>query len=488
MRAASDWDAPFYLKEGENLMQKLTISDIAKATGGTLKFSDNGGYQTSPLLRDEMGDTKITSVVTDSREVTGGALFIAIKGDNVDGHRFIKSAVENGAAAVVAQEVCDCGATVIEVSDTTKAYGDIARYYKEKHNLPTVSITGSVGKTTTKDMIYSAIAADRCAMKTEKNYNNHIGVPLTVLSIEKEHKTAVIEMGMNHFGEIDYLASIVKPDIAVITNIGMSHIANLGSQEGIFRAKMEITNYFDEHNVLIVNGDDKFLGTLKQEDLKYKLVTYGVSDPECDVTAHNIISHGLDGVECDIIVDSSEYHVYIDIPGVHNVYNALAAVTAARELGIAPETAIYGIEHVELTGGRLEIVDVNGMKIIKDYYNASPDSVKSALGILSCATQERKAAILGDILEMGEYAKNAHVDLGDEVVKNKIDLLITAGENANYIADRAKSLGMENVHAFGTTDEAAEFAKTALTTGDAVLIKASHGMHFEKVFDAISEK
>ena len=462
-------------------MQRLTISDIVEATMGTLKVPEDWGHKS-------IEETEITAVITDSREVTDGALFIAIKGDNTDGHKFIGSAVKNGAAAIIVQEDAEADTAVIKVADTTKAYGDIARYYKKKYNLPTVSITGSVGKTTTKDMIYSAIAADRCAMKTEGNYNNHIGVPFTVLTIEKEHKTAVIEMGMNHFGEIDYLASIAKPDIAVITNIGMSHIANLGSQEGIFRAKMEITNYFDENNTLIVNGDDKFLSTLTKENLKYKLVTYGVTNPECDVTAHDIISHGLDGVECNIRVDGKEYHVYIDIPGVHNVYNALAAVTVARELGIAPETAIYGIEHVELTGGRLEIVDVNGMKVIKDYYNASPDSIKSALGILACATEERKAAILGDILEMGEYAKDAHADLGDEVVKNKIDLLITAGSNAKYIAERAKSLGMENVHSFDTTDEAADFAKTALGSGNAVLIKASHGMHFEKVFEAISEE
>ena len=462
-------------------MQRLTISDIIKATEGTLKTPKDWGHKS-------IDDVEITAVITDSRAVTKGALFIAIKGEITDGHKYIESAVENGAAAVIVQEEVEADTAVIRVDDTTKAYGDIARYYKEKYNLPTVSITGSVGKTTTKDMIYSAIAADRCAMKTQKNYNNHIGVPLTVLSIEEEHKTAVIEMGMNHFGEIDYLASIVKPDVAVITNIGMSHIANLGSQEGIFRAKMEITNYFDEHNTLIVNGDDKFLGTLKSESHQYKLVTYGVTNSENDVKAYDIVSKGLDGVECKISVGGKEYNVTVDIPGGHNVYNALAAISVAHELGIDIETAIYGIEHVELTEGRLEIVDVNGMKVIKDYYNASPDSVKSALGILSCAMEKRKAAILGDILEMGEYAKDAHADLGDEVVKNKIDLLITAGNNGKYIAERARTLGMENVHAFDTTEDAAEFAKTVLAIGDAVLIKASHGMHFEKVFEAISEK
>ena len=462
-------------------MQRLTVSDIVKATKGTLKTPKNWGHKSTE-------NTEIAAVITDSREVTEGSLFIAIKGENTDGHKYLEGAVKQGAVAVVVQEDCEVDAAVIEVLDTTKAYGDIARYYKEKYNIPTVSITGSVGKTTTKDMIYSAIAADRCALKTQKNYNNHIGVPLTVLSIEKEHKAAVIEMGMNHFGEIDYLASIVKPDIAVITNIGMSHIANLGSQEGIFKAKMEITNYFDEHNTLIVNGDDKFLGTLKQGTLKHKVITYGVTNPKNDVKAYDIVSKGLDGVGFKVSIGGKEYDITVDISGEHNVYNALAAVTAAHALGIDPEIAIYGIEHVELTEGRLEIVDVNGIKVIKDYYNASPDSVKSALGILSCATEKRKAAILGDILEMGEYAKEAHADLGDEVVKNKIDLLITAGNNAKYMAERAKSLGMENVHQFCTTEEAASFAKSALGDGDAVLIKASHGMHFEKVFEAISEK
>ncbi len=468
-------------------MQKLTISDVISAVGGTPAV--NGGYIN--------GDTKITAVVTDSREVTEDALFIAIKGENNDGHKYIDAAAKAGAALIISQEDKIAAAPVITVDDTVRAYGDIARYYKEMYDLPTVSVTGSVGKTTTKDMIYSAIAADRCAVKTEKNYNNHLGVPLTVLTIEKEHKTAVIEMGMNHFGEIDYLASIVKPDIAVITNIGMSHIANLGSREGIFKAKLEITDYFDGHNTLIVNGDDKFLGTLKADPAPYddrpgtqkcRIVTYGVKNPDCDVTAHNVVGHGLDGVECDITADGKDYHVYVDIPGVHNVYNALAAFAAARELNIKPETAIRGIEHTELTEGRLEIADVNGMRIIKDFYNASPDSVKSALSILACADEKRKIAVLGDILEMGGFAADAHAALGDEVVKNGVSMLITAGENAARIAARAKELGMSEVYSFNTTDEAAEFAKAAVRPKDAVLIKASHGMHFEKIFKALSDK
>ncbi len=462
-------------------MQKLTFSEIVKAAGGTLKLPQ--GHK-----KEDYENIEISSVVTNSKIAEKNSVFIAIKGDNNDGHVYIPDAVRRGAVLIAAQENTGADVPVLLVEDTIKAYGDIARFYKEKYNLPTVSVTGSVGKTTTKDMIYSAVAADRCAMKTEDNYNNHIGVPLTVLSIEKEHKTAVIEMGMNHFGEIDYLASIVKPDIAVITNIGMSHIANLGSREGIFKAKMEITDYFDAHNTLIVNGDDEYLGTLKRGTLNYKLVTYGVDSDSCDIKAYNVVNHGLDGSECDIAVDGKSYHVFVDIPGVHNVYNALAAMSVARELGIAPETAVRGIEHTELTNGRLEIVDVNGMKIIRDYYNASPDSVKSALGVLSCAAEERKAAVLGDILEMGKYAAKAHIMIGDEVVKSGADMLITAGENAALAAARAKELGMKDVYAFETTDEAAEFAKKTLAPGTAVLIKASHGMHFEKIYDALSDE
>ena len=454
-------------------MQVLNISDIVEATGGTLLYGS--------------ADTEIKSVTTDSRKVGDNALFVPIIGDR-DGHDFIPSTIKNGVKAVVIHKDVEINSDVcvIKVPDTLKALGDIARFYKEKYNILTVSITGSVGKTTTKDIVYSALNQGVCTMKTQKNFNNHIGVPLTVFDIEKEHKIAVIEMGMSHFGEIDYLSSIVNPDIAIITNIGMSHIENLGSQEGIFKSKMEITNRFKKGNTLIVNGDDKFLSKTKGMG-EYDVIYYGKDNPDNDVYAKDIKDFGLYGTEFVAVVNNREYPVKVTIPGAHNVYNALAAICAAKVCGIDIKTAIEGIKNTKLTENRLEVEEVRGMTLIKDYYNAAPDSIRAALSLMPTAKAKRLVAILGDVLEMGDHAKDAHYALGKSVVDNGIDMLITAGENAKYIADGAKDLGFKNAHSFMTTDEACEFVKGALCEGDAVLIKASHGMHFEKIYNAIKQ-
>lgn len=456
-------------------MQKLMVSEIVKATGGVLVRGQE--------------NAEITNITRNSNDAAQGSLFVPLKGERRDGHDFIDDALGRGASAVITSKpyTSETDAAVIEVRDTLIALGDIARYYKKRCNIPTVTVTGSVGKTTTKDMIYSAIAAGKNAVKTQKNYNNSIGVPETVFTIEKEHEAAVIEMGMNHTGEIDYLASIVCPDAAVITNIGMSHIGNFADgQQGIFKAKMEVANHLSKDAALIVNGDDKFLGTVKGT-VNCKVIRYGITNSENDVKAYDIVNHGLLGVSFKTIIDGKEYSVNVKIPGRHNVYNALAAICAARYLNVGIDLAIKGIENTVLTENRLEIAESNDLTIIKDYYNASPDSVKSALEILSYG-KDRKVAILGDILEMGTAARDAHYNLGANVVKNSIDLLITAGENAKYIAAGARDAGMTEVFTFDTTKEAAAFSKEALKSGDSVLIKASNGMKFGEIFDTITEK
>ncbi len=453
-------------------MQVLKVSEIVKATGGTLIKGDAG--------------KKISSVSTDSRKMDTGSLFVPLV-DQRDGHVFIGSAVENGAAAVIIHRdiKIDGDIAVIRVKDTQTALGDIARYYKEKYNVLTVSVTGSVGKTTTKDIVYSALNQSVKAMKTQDNFNNHIGVPHTVFQIEKEHKIAVIEMGMNNSGEIDYLAGIVKPDIAIITNIGMSHIENLGSQEGIFKAKMEIARRFKKGNTLIVNGDDKFLSHTKGMG-DYKVVYYGKDNPENDVFAKDINYRGLYGVTFTAVMDNKEYPVEVKVPGAHNVYNALAALCAARECGVDINTAIEGIKNTELTKKRLELETADGMLLVKDYYNAAPDSVRSALKLMPSAQAKRLVAILGDMLEMGDYAKNEHYALGKCVVDNGIAMLITAGESAKYIADGARDMGMTDIHSFPDTASACGALKSLLREGDAVLIKASHSMHFEDIYNTIT--
>ncbi len=454
-------------------VQVLSISDIISATGGELVHkSANAAY------------VNITEITTDSRKATDKTLFIPLKGENMDGHDFISSAIEHGASASLTER-CDVysSGNVIKVTDTRKALGDIARYYKEKYPVPTVSITGSVGKTTTKDMVYSVMSQHFNTHKTPNNFNNDIGVPLTVFGIEKEHTAAVIEMGMNHFGEIAYLADIVKPDCGIITNIGMSHIENLGSQEGILKAKLEITKNFTDANTLFVNGDDKYLSTVSEAG--YKIVRYGI-DPSNDIYAKDIINKGLEGVSFTAVCKTGEFKVTIHQPGVHNVYNALAAVCAGLHMGLSFEECAKGIEECVYTSSRLEVIQADGVEIINDCYNASPDSVRAALKVLSLSLKPRKVAILGDILEMGEFAPDAHRALGKAVKDSGVDLLITAGEMAKNIADGAKEAGLCDVVSFDTTDLLKEDINTLIKSGDCVLVKASHGMRFIEITEALT--
>lgn len=454
-------------------MIKITVEDIIKATGGKLVCGS--------------ADTPIYDITTDSRETGGGKLFIPLVGEIYDAHDFIQSAIDNGAASVIVHKEIKPvnGVTVVRVKDTRIAMGDIARYYKKKHNVPTVSVTGSVGKTTTKDLLYAVVSTKYNTLKTPGNWNNDIGLPKTLFMMDECHEAAVLEMGMNHFGEIDYLASIAMPDIAVITNIGMSHIENLGSREGIFKAKTEVLKYLSKEKVLIVNGDDDYLQTLKRT-AACRVVYYGITNPENDVYAKEIVDNGIDGLTFTAVVNGKDYRVVVNNAGRHNVYNALAAICVGRELGISAEQAIKGIYECEYTAMRMTITQENGMTVINDCYNASPDSIRAALGVLKASKNKRKVAVLGDVLEMGDFAPKAHYELGKDVLKSA-DILITAGENAKYIAKGAKDNGMEEVHSFNTTDEARVFCKKILQDGDAVLIKASRGMHFEEIYKEITK-
>lgn len=454
-------------------MQILSVKDIIKATHGELasKTKNTAGIE-------------IDSITIDSRKVCEGALFVPLAGEKADGHDYINSALKHGASAsLTCKEIkLVSEGTVISVADTRKALGDIARYYKEKYPIRSVAITGSVGKTTTKDMVYAVLEKGFNTHKTYENFNNDIGVPLTMFGIEEEHDMAVIEMGMNHFGEIDYLVGIAKPDIAIITNIGMSHVENLGSQEGIFKAKLEIANRFTEKNTLYVNGDDKFLKTL--DNRKYKVVKFGI-DAGNDVYAKDIESKGMNGMEFTVVHSGGSFRSKITQPGIHNVYNALAAVCAGLHFGLDGEACAAGLRDCVYTSQRQEVINCKGIEIINDCYNASPDSLRAALGVQKLTNKPRRVAILGDILEMGEYAPKAHYELGADVVSAGVDMLVTAGENAARIAEGARAAGMENVHSFATTDEAVAALPELIRDGDSVLVKASHGMKFIKITEAI---
>ena len=451
-------------------MQRLNVKDILAATGGTLVCGTE--------------DFVISEIVTDSRKAGANMLFVPIVGDNNDGHDFIGSAFENGAETVVTHRDIPAmaGKNIIRVRDTRIAFGDIARYYKEKYNLPTVAITGSVGKTTTKDMISAVLAMKYNTLKTQGNFNNDIGLPITVFRLEQKHEAAVLEIGMSHMGEIRYLASIAKPDVAVITNIGMSHIENLGSQENIYYSKLQICDFMDKNGLLVVNGDDKFL--TRHFD-RCRVVTCGIENKNCDLVAKNIKNLGIDGTKFTVKVDGENHEVYVKIPGVHNVYNALIAIAVGRHYNIPMKDIIDGIREFLLTSRRMEIREYNGVTVINDCYNASPDSMKAALSVLHDMKAKRKIAVLGDVLEMGTFAEKALYEVGLSI--EDMDMLVTVGDNSRFIARGASFAGIKNTKSFKTNKEAIDLLKEYLKPGDAVLVKASRGMRFEQIVDALKK-
>lgn len=452
-------------------MQEFTIYEVLEASGGSFVKEADG------IVKD---------VIIDSRKAIEGSLFVAIKGERVDGNDYIGAAFEKGATVCLCdREVNADGAdALIRVENSALALGKIANKYKMKYNVPTVAVTGSVGKTTTKDMIAAVMSKMGDCLKTEGNFNNELGMPLTIFGLEKNHKSAVLEMGMSAFGEIHYLAEIARPDVAVITNIGMSHIENLGSREGILKAKMEICDFFGRNNLLIINADNDMLASVDRNK-DYKILTYGIEN-DADYTACDIEDYGINGSAFTAITPKGKFRVKLAVAGAHNVYNALAAIAVGEHFGIAGSSIVKALAEFELTAMRLTIEKHGGITLINDCYNASPDSIRASLDVLK-SEKGRRVAVLGDVLELGEFAQEAHRDIG-RMCGGKADLLIAAGENAKYIAEGAREAGLSEVIYRPTTDDAATLAAEVVKDGDTVLVKASRGMHFEKVCEAIGEK
>lgn len=451
-------------------MQKFSVEDILRATGGELIAGEK--------------TTIITGVATDSREVKAGYLYVALKGARVDGHIFFDDVFEKGAAAVLSEKdyQTEKGA-VIKVENTLKALGDSAKGYLAKYRVPVVAVTGSIGKTSTKDMVWSVLSSKYNVLKNIGNRNSEVGMPLTVFDLEAEHEMAVLEMGMEQFGEIHRLVDIARPEAALITNIAMSHIENLGSQEGILQAKLEVTDFFGEDNMLFVNGDDKFLKTVSGE---FQIEFYGKGE-NCGLKAADIEDKGILGSEFTVTSGGESCRVRVNAPGVHNVYNALAAIGVGMRFGINMADAAKAIENAEITDMRLTVEETDGLTIIKDYYNAGPISVMASLEVLASVKDKRRIAVLGDMLELGEFSKDEHRKIG-MAVPDYADALITAGREAMEIAKTASEAGLEKVMAFPNTDAAAAEVNCYIEKGDCVLIKASRGMQFEKIYEKIKNK
>lgn len=422
----------------------------------------------------------ISVVSTDSRNITPGCLFLPWVGEQFDGHNFIDAALDAGAAgclcAKLPQDIRP-DKFYIKVADTRLALRDMASAYRDKFDIPFVQITGSVGKTTTKEMIAAVLGAKLNVLKTPENFNNDIGTPLTLFGLSPEHQAAVIETGMNHFGEIEYLGAMVRPDIAVISNIGDAHIEYLGSRGGILKAKCEIFEHLKDDGIAILNGDDALLDTVT---LPQRIIRYGQSE-HCQVRISDILDHGVNGITCTVTSEKDVYHLNIPAPGEHMAYAASIAVAVGEALGLSKEEIIRGVAAYAPIGSRMHILRLSdGRVLLDDCYNANPQSVSAALEVLARTECERRVAVLGDMGELGDLTEQAHFNAGALAAMLGIDFVVAIGSKAVKIADGAAMGGAEVLH-FATREEAMPTLREQLQPHTTMLIKASHAMHFEEI-------
>jgi UDP-N-acetylmuramoyl-tripeptide--D-alanyl-D-alanine ligase len=545
-------------------MHPLKCEEILKAASGRLVRGDSG--------------TIFTGVSTDSRKTAPGDLFVPIRGERFDGHDFIGDAFKAGAkGSLTHKEIARenggviIGGVIIEVDNTLRALGAIAGYYRSKFDLPVVAVTGSVGKTSTKDMIACVLSEKYKVLRTEGNFNNEIGLPLTLLNLDRSHTAAVVEMGMNQPNEISKLTRIARPRLAVITNIGSSHIGKLGSKENILKAKLEILEGLTGDGTVVLNADDGLLAPLYGK-LPFRTVMYGIagngvigSETPVDgaagggttgnrVTGDGMSSNGMtgggtagNGVVCggragggtasngtpgnrmtggeatgdratgggptgggttgsvnyiayDVRIGErgtcfktrlkgTEYEIVLNVPGIHNVSNAMAAIAVGAELGLEPGSIVEGISHFKPEKLRLNFIECGGIMIINDAYNASPESMKAAIGVLKEMKASRRIAVLGDMLELGQWAPGAHFEVGKIAAGAGIDYIIAVGSNAADIAEGAAAAGASaGTYVFDDAEKAAEFVIELVKEGDGILVKGSRGMRMERIVDKMIEK
>ena len=438
----------------------------------------------------------VSDVVTDSRKIGDGSVFVALRGEKFDGHNFVSQALDSGAVCcVVDEEFQNTGnyATIV-VENTYKALRDIATYYRGRFSIPSVAITGSVGKTSTKDMVACVLARAYKVLKTEGNFNNEIGLPLTTFRLSQDDEIAVFEMGMSAFGEISRLTQIATPETAIITNIGFSHIENLGSQENILKAKLEILEGLPSgYGTVILNGDDELLNGVTGT-LSYETLTYGIENQNCDLVATNVRKFS-DCTRFDMRVEGEVYEVLINAPGVHHVYNALAAVLTGIKYNMSMEDIVEGIGDFHPQGMRQNIEVLEDCVIIKDCYNASPTSMKSGLEVLSVTMPRnsdlphRKVAVLGDMLELGEYAQQSHIAVGELACDYDLGCLVAVGPHAEFVAKGAieKGFNSSEIYVFYDNNSAKAHIMEILKPNDVILFKGSRGMRLEEIADFVKE-
>ncbi len=450
-------------------MIPCTVREICAAVGGT-------------LLQGE-GSALITGVTTDSRAVSAGQLFIPLTGERFDGHAYIGSALSSGAAGCLTARTPETllpGKLYVRVADTRLALKALAAWYRSRFTLPVVQITGSAGKTTTKEMVAAVLSRRYDTLKTQANFNNDIGTPLTLLGLAPQHQAAVIETGMNHFGEIRYLGEMVRPDIAVITNVGDAHIENLGNtRQGILRAKCEIFQHLSPDGIAVLNGDDPLLNTVA---LPQTILRCGRGE-NCNVRVTDVDDRGIEGIACTVTTARASYRLTAASPGSFMIYPMAMAAAIGEALGLTGEEIAAGVAAYVPTGSRMHLIRLpEGRLLIDDCYNANPQAMEEALKLLAVTPARRRAAVLGDMGELGELTVSAHRAIGVLTGELHLDSVIAIGEKARNIASAAP-----NARWYASVDDAMPVIRAAFTEGTAVLVKASHAMHFENIVKELEQ-
>ena len=454
-------------------MRAMQVSEIAAAVRGVWK---NHGYPAPP----------ISAVSADSRNSTPGCLFVPLVGDRFDGHDYIPDALNAGAAGCLcshAPETQRADKFYIRVQDTRIALGALAHACRMKFDIPFIQITGSVGKTTTKEMIASVLRQKLRILKTQGNLNNQIGVPLTLLQLSPADEAAVVETGMNHFGEIEYLGSLICPDIAVITNIGDAHIEYLGSRDGILKAKCEIFTHLREGGLVILNGDDPLLNQVAPP---FRTVRCGYS-PRCQVRVTDFIDKSVEGIACTVRTERDTYHLDVPSPGAYMAIPAAMGVAVGEALGLNRDEITRGVAEYAPTGSRMRVLRLRENRILlDDCYNANPQSVTAALEVLSRTECDKRVAVLGDRGDHGGYARQAHYNVGALTSMLGIDYVVAIGPRAADIAEGAVQNGGDAVH-FETKEAAMDELKRQLEPNSAMLVKASHAMNFGRIVAELTD-
>lgn len=449
-------------------MKNMTLKEIAAACNGTY-------YGPEENLNKEVSD-----VVIDSRKVSKGSLFVAIKGERVDGHTFIPQVMENGALCSISEKVLeDADFSYIVVESSEKALKDLAAHYRNSLDIKVIGITGSVGKTSTKEMIASVLEKKFNVLKTEGNFNNEIGLPLTIFRIREEHEIAVLEMGISHFGDMEPLASIARPDICVVTNIGFAHLENLKTRDGILQEKTDMFRFMKDNGTIILNGDDDKLSTVKDYQ-GVKPVFFGV-ESDSPYFASDINDMGLEGIEATFNTPDSTFTAHVFVPGLHMILNALAGIAVGRSLGMEDVDIKAGIEALRPMAGRNNIIKTDKYTVIDDCYNANPASMKASLDVLKKANT-RKVAILGDMFELGENEKAMHAEIGAYAATVPVDVLVCIGDLSREMEAGARKVCSETkIYWYKIKEVFIDDMNDILKDGDTILVKASHGMEFPEI-------